>query len=547
MSQIPTSKWSLFWKIPVSPESRSLWYRLLHRKLYSQSLLSRFDNGLTSSRYAFNFFSPHLTFTQDDVCSILWSFQKFTFVDNTDLWTLSCCVLSIIWRAHWRFTIDDFPFIDKQLVTRAMSQFATLKRADSTLTSMFHRLNSVSLGTHNTRSQTTSGQDSAALWQTFTAYSKAIRGPNVKAFEDSAAKMVLRQRRQARIWIRSAEKNSVAFEMPKAVLPATFLKALAAQFSTAISVVPVKQGDHHGVIVAFDTVEAQTKACSIDVQIGSLTIIGTQTLSSDNSIYRISLHCLPILRPEELTPLVRQMLEPYGKVLHITTVLSSSLGEAWKPIAFTATNLDIPKPPVQYLKVVSSRPATDARVHSTSLEIAQNKEIAKLGLSDLAWTLNEMQQGKPATTTIDNIIPVESKVLPGSTISSEELQDQVENHTSQAKTQDLHHMYNTTEVSVSRYEVSKTHSINLTHSMSTHENNYNIMKQPNDLAIKDLDNSEDTESDSDYQPSAGDQSEVTESDTEEHGSEDEMDLDEEVRILQEEARAAQNSPAPSSD
>jgi protein involved in polysaccharide export with SLBB domain len=109
-------------------------------------------------------------------------------------------------------------------------------------------------------------------------------------------------------------------------------------------------------------------------------------------------------------------------------------------------------------------------------------------------------------------------------------------------------MDNTTEVSVSHYEVSKAHNINLTHSMSTHENNYNIMKQPNDLAIKDLDDSEeDIESDSDYQPSAGDQSEVTESDTEEHGSEDKMDLDEEVRILQEEARAAQNSPTPSSD
>ncbi|KAG1220642.1 hypothetical protein G6F35_006562 [Rhizopus arrhizus] len=172
-------------------------------------------------------------------------------------------------------------------------------------------------GTHNIRSQTTSGQNSAALWQTFTAYSKAIRGPTVKTFEDPAAKMASRQRRQARIWIRSAEKNSVAFEMPKAVLPATFLKALAAQFPTAIGVVPVKQGDHHGAIVAFDTVEAQTKACSIGVQVGSLTIIGTQTLSSDNSIYRISLDRLPILRPEELTPLVRQMLEPYGKVLHV--------------------------------------------------------------------------------------------------------------------------------------------------------------------------------------------------------------------------------------
>ncbi|EIE88051.1 hypothetical protein G6F46_007684 [Rhizopus delemar] len=140
--------------MPVSPESRSLWYCLFHRKLFSQSLLSKFDNGLASSQCkfcsannedlqhlflrcprkwrvridAFNFFSSHLTFTQADVCSILWSFQRFPFVDNTDLSTLSCCVLSVTWRTHWRFIIDDFPFIDTQLVTRAMSQFATLKR-----------------------------------------------------------------------------------------------------------------------------------------------------------------------------------------------------------------------------------------------------------------------------------------------------------------------------------------------------------------------------------------------------------------------------------
>ena len=55
--------------------------------------------------------------------------------------------------AHWRFTIDGFPFIDKQLVTRAMAQFATLKRGASlTLTSMFNRLHSVSFGSH--RSET---------------------------------------------------------------------------------------------------------------------------------------------------------------------------------------------------------------------------------------------------------------------------------------------------------------------------------------------------------------------------------------------------------
>ncbi|KAG1117144.1 hypothetical protein G6F40_003152 [Rhizopus arrhizus] len=126
LSQIPTSKWSLFWTMPVSPESRSLWYRLLHRKLYSQSLLSRFDNNLTSSQCKFcsaNTEDLQHLFVR---CPMKW--RQFIFVDNIDLWTLSCCVLSVIWRAHWRFTIDGFPFIDKQLVTRAMSQFASLTR-----------------------------------------------------------------------------------------------------------------------------------------------------------------------------------------------------------------------------------------------------------------------------------------------------------------------------------------------------------------------------------------------------------------------------------
>jgi hypothetical protein len=40
-------------------------------------------------------------------------------------------LISGLWRAHWRFTIDDFPFIDKQLVTRAMSQFTNLKKGQT--------------------------------------------------------------------------------------------------------------------------------------------------------------------------------------------------------------------------------------------------------------------------------------------------------------------------------------------------------------------------------------------------------------------------------
>jgi hypothetical protein len=326
-------------------------------------------------------------------------------------------------------------------------------------------------GTHNTRSQTTSGQDSAALWQTFAAYSKAIRGPSVKTFEDTAAKTASRQRRQARIWIRSAEKNSVAFEMPKAILPAAFLKALATQLPTAIGVVPVKQGVHHGAIVAFDAVEAQTKACSIGVQVESLTIIGPQTLSSDNPIYRTSLDRLPILRPEELTSLVRQMLEPYGKVLHVGLLLdpatnlvfgkgfmfldaSTKEGPAfrdlphemhlynhclvfasWRGMETYCFYCHKPGHTKAICPILKSRKLKtcygcqspqhlfrgcpeqrNSRIGSKRPRM--NPVTHREANTTKARHSNEMQQDKPATSTIDNIIPVESKVLPGSTVSS---------------------------------------------------------------------------------------------------------------------------------
>ncbi|CAO3702455.1 unnamed protein product [Rhizopus stolonifer] len=105
--------------------------------------------------------------------------------------------------------------------------------------------------------------------------------------------------------------------MQTSITPVTFLQALSEQFPDAIGVVPVNQGAHHGAVVAFDFVEAQTKTCSIGVQVNNLTIIGTPTLSTISSVFRISLERLSILRPDELTPLLRQTLSQYGKVLHV--------------------------------------------------------------------------------------------------------------------------------------------------------------------------------------------------------------------------------------
>lgn len=112
--------------------------------------------------------------------------------------------------------------------------------------------------------------------------------------------------------------------MQTAILPVVFLKALSNQSPDAIEAVSVNQDARQGVVVTLDSVEAQTKACSTGVQVENITIIGTPTLSTNSSIYRISLEILLILRPGELTPLLCQVLSQYGKVLHIGILLDSA-------------------------------------------------------------------------------------------------------------------------------------------------------------------------------------------------------------------------------
>ncbi|KAG1139410.1 hypothetical protein G6F38_009853 [Rhizopus arrhizus] len=47
------SQWKQFWKLPVEPAHRSLWYRLVHKKLYSQTSLSHMNTRSTSAECHF--------------------------------------------------------------------------------------------------------------------------------------------------------------------------------------------------------------------------------------------------------------------------------------------------------------------------------------------------------------------------------------------------------------------------------------------------------------------------------------------------------------
>ncbi|KAG1411345.1 hypothetical protein G6F58_008601 [Rhizopus delemar] len=182
-----------------------------------------------------------------------------------------------------------------------------------------------------------------------TAYSRSIKGTSIAAFEDKAAKSASRERRQARIWVQSPEKNSAIFDLEATtVSPVKFYAALSAQYPDVIGAVPVQQRSVHGTVIAFDSVEARTKACSIDVVVEGFTIIGTPTLPASSSVYPLSLDKLPIRRPNELAPLLTKVLKAYGHVLHVGLLLDPQMnlffGKGYALLDMTTDDTHLFKP-----------------------------------------------------------------------------------------------------------------------------------------------------------------------------------------------------------
>ncbi|KAG1058682.1 hypothetical protein G6F42_028578 [Rhizopus arrhizus] len=112
--------------------------------------------------------------------------------------------------------------------------------------------------------------------------------------------------------------NSAVFDLKQlSVLPADFHETLANQYPSATEAVPVRQGAINGVIIAFDSAESRTAACSVGIAVGGFTVIGTPTLPPTSSIYRVSLEKLPLMRPDSLTPILTEAVSRYGTVLHV--------------------------------------------------------------------------------------------------------------------------------------------------------------------------------------------------------------------------------------
>ncbi|KAI8137337.1 hypothetical protein BJV82DRAFT_701661, partial [Fennellomyces sp. T-0311] len=142
---------------------------------------------------------------------------------------------------------------------------------------------------------TSATKTSSQLWSEFRSHSIQYHARNHErqihlVFEDVEAKAAQRQQKMEQLWIRSAEKNSVVFDLRRhSFLGTTFLDALTAQYPDAIGV-DHKPGEQNGIaIVAFGSIEARVKACIIDATVDRLTVLANPTVDVNSQVYRLQL------------------------------------------------------------------------------------------------------------------------------------------------------------------------------------------------------------------------------------------------------------------
>lgn len=129
------ASWSYFWNLPIAPESRTLWYRLVHGKIRYKLAVSLFDDSVSpicslccldiedqfhlfvTCPYKFEVwyrvlsrYIPYLDFSEAAILDLLFRFQQFPLVDNLALQTLVAKVMRSIWRFHWLYIKENVPF-----------------------------------------------------------------------------------------------------------------------------------------------------------------------------------------------------------------------------------------------------------------------------------------------------------------------------------------------------------------------------------------------------------------------------------------------------
>ncbi|KAL0097125.1 hypothetical protein J3Q64DRAFT_1857049 [Phycomyces blakesleeanus] len=157
-STLSSSQWQIFWNLPIHHHVCNIWYRGLHHKLSSRSLLHRILPGpfptnscpicevSTDTPDHFLFFSP----LKIDVWSTFWqdvfgshptlpilhdAFYNlsFPYIRPSDIHAASLfsCALLAIWQHHWSTVFDNTPFVSSTILSTASRLVAIFKAKKS--------------------------------------------------------------------------------------------------------------------------------------------------------------------------------------------------------------------------------------------------------------------------------------------------------------------------------------------------------------------------------------------------------------------------------
>ena len=165
-SSIPASKWRRFWRIPMPLSARTVWYRAIHRKIPSRSLLNAIMPTIVDSsecaicssvtsaidsrshflwschlklavwRSVFNRFIfnvAHLSsgaFTDILESALLFArpLERYYLHDFTDLSAaqIFACTLLALWRAHWNVVFYSRPFLPAAVIASVHKSLSLL-------------------------------------------------------------------------------------------------------------------------------------------------------------------------------------------------------------------------------------------------------------------------------------------------------------------------------------------------------------------------------------------------------------------------------------
>ncbi|KAK4521393.1 uncharacterized protein ATC70_012008 [Mucor velutinosus] len=164
-SPLSPSQWRLFWKLPILLQSRTVWYRLIHRKIPSKSILHHFIPTthpspscplcLTQSpediqhffftcplklavwRFLATTYLSHTPMTDDVLLPFLHGIQTLSIAEPTRSASLPFPELTVyqvfatsllcIWQAHWRSIFDHVPFVTLNVNTSIARSLSRLE------------------------------------------------------------------------------------------------------------------------------------------------------------------------------------------------------------------------------------------------------------------------------------------------------------------------------------------------------------------------------------------------------------------------------------